>query len=464
MRWQRDVWNDWGAVEPDMQFVHRRCGASIPRQAGKSVVAVEYAAYLAAELGMSVLYTAHNYSTTCEMRRRFQEIFGKKANDPTAQNPRFNRLVKSCENKTGQEAIFLKNGGRICFSTRTKTATLGYSFDVIVYDEAQELTTEQMQAIAATSTSGGSDNPQEVFIGTPHRPGSFGNVFGAMRVEAHTGPDDDLSWWEWGVGEVGDVTDESRWHEVNPSLDEGVAHVTAIRLNCRKFLKLGDEGVLAFAQEFLGYWLPVGRSEQPAIDAAAWAALATDDPPKEGKAVIAFKFSPDGSRAAVVACRRPKGGKPHLECLAVRSMSGGLQWFVDTAIERVGRCAGFVIDGGGNAQEMNDRLLASEVPNPDPEKPPKPFPKRAIARPATAQVCAACAGLLADVADGGFTHFGQPDFDRSATNSKKRPIGKSGFGFEGIDGADALPLEAAALALWGIDEIRRDPTRKLRVG
>jgi len=452
MRWQLDVVNDWGAVDSEMQFVHRRCGASIPRQVGKSDTVVEWVSYMAAELGYGVLYTAHNYDTTCEMLRRFRNIFGSRANDPTASHPRYNRMVAKCENSTAQEAIFFRSGGFICFSTRTKSAKLGYSFDVIVYDEAQELTTEHVQIISATTTSGKNDNPQELYLGTPKRPGSFGNVFGPMRDEAHGSPEDDLCWWEWGISEVGDIADESRWLEVNPSLADGVANIASLRMNCRKFMKLGDEGVLAFAQEFLGYWLPGNRSEPPEIDAAAWDALAVDNPPTEGRAVLAFKFAPDGSEGAVVACRRPKGGKPHVECVAIRSMSGGLGWFVDFAVARVDRYAGFVIDGGGNAQEMTDRLLGARVP------------EHAIARPTTAQMCAACAGLLSDVADGSFTHYGQPDFDKAAKGVKKRPIGKSGYGFEGIDGADALPVEAAALALWGIDEIKRDPDRKLRCG
>ena len=452
MRWQLDVANDWGAVDEGMKFVHRRCGAAIPRQAGKSDIAVEWVAYIAAELGYGVLYTAHNYDTTCEMLRRFREIFGRRANDPHAKHRRYNRMVQSCDNSTGQEAVFFKSGGFICFSTRTKSSKLGFSFDVIVYDEAQELTTEQMQAIAATTSSGAHDNPQEVFLCTPKRPGSFGNVIVPMRAEAHSGPEDDLSWWEWGVDEVGDVSDEARWYQVNPSLGDGVANISSLRMNCRKFMKLGEEGMLAFAQEFLGYWLPGNRSAPPAIPAAAWDALVTGDPPREGRAVLAFKFSPDGSEGAVAACRRAAGGKPHVECVVLRSMSGGLTWFENYARARVDRYAGFVVDGGGNATELCDRLRRAKVP------------ERAVVRPTTAQVCSAFAGLLADVADGGFTHLGQPGLDRSAKNAGKRPIGKSGFGFEGIDGADPLPLEAAALALWGIDEIKRDPNRKGRVG
>ena len=447
-RWQRDVMNDWGAVTPDMQFVHRRNGLDAPRQTGKSDDAVEWASYLADELGMAVLYTAHNYSTTCEMRRRFQEIYGTKANDPMARHRRFNALVERCENKTAQEAIFLKNGGRIHFSTRTKTATLGYSFDVIIYDEAQELTTEQMQAISATISSGSARNPQEVFIGTPCRPGGFGNVFGPMRTEAHEGPDDDLSWWEWGVDEVGDIADESRWYDVNPSLGEGVAVVDAIRLNCRKFMKLGNEGVLAFAQEFLGYWLPQGAAEMPDIDAASWDALATASPPREGKVVYAFKFAPDGSTVALAACRRARGGAPHVEVVRYQGVSSGTAWCGDFAEQRAGTAAGFVVDGGGYGRDLRDEMRR------------RGLSKRAVVDPGGQGMAAACAKLMASIDGRAMTHFGQPALDACAKAAKKRNIGRSGFGFEGIGGVDVTMLEAVALALWGIDEVKRDPARK----
>lgn len=453
MRWQLDVVNDLAAVDGGMQFVHRRCGMSIPRQAGKSDAVIEWVCYLAAELGYGVLYTAHNYDTTCEMLRRFREIFGRRACDPAASHPRYNRMVLKCENSTAQEAIFFKSGGFICFSTRTKTAKLGFSFDVIVYDEAQDLATEHMQAIAATTTSGKHDNPQEVYLGTPKRPGSCGNVFGPMRAEAHGQPDDDLCWWEWGVDEVGDIADESRWYLVNPSLSGGVANVSSLRMNCRKFSKLGHEGVLAFAQEFLGYWLPDGRSEPPEVGREEWAALATDDPPREGGIVVyAFKFSPDGAHVALAACRKPDEGAKHVETLAYRPLSEGMSWCADFCEERKSTAAAFVVDGGGNARDLCDELRRRKVP------------KKAVVAPAAADVAAACAKLLNGIRERSFTHFAQPALDECIATVKKRQIGRTGFGFEGIDGTDPTMAEAVALALWGADYTKRDPRRKGRAG
>lgn len=233
LEWQRDVTASWSTYDERGQWVHRRCGASVPRQAGKSVDGIVWTTFLVAMMGYSVLWTDHNYSTTCEMLRRFQKIFGKKLRDPWGIRA-FNSLVRRFNSKTAQEAFELSNGGVLAFSTRTKSAALGYSFDVVVYDEAQELTGEQMQAIIPTTSSGPHGNTQSIFLGTPTRAGSPATKFMDMRSEAIGGhPADDLCWFEWGVPEVGDIFDERRWYEVNPSLAEGRADLDAIRTGIR---------------------------------------------------------------------------------------------------------------------------------------------------------------------------------------------------------------------------------------
>ena len=54
----------------------------------------------------------------------------------------------------------------------------------------------------------------------------------------------------------------------------------------------------------------------------------------------------------------------------------------------------------------------------------------------------------------------QTVLDESARTAIKRPIG-GGYGF---GGDNTLPVEACALALWGVKTCKRDPTRKMRIG
>ncbi len=178
--WQRDVTRVWSTYDEDGQWVHRRNGASVPRQAGKSVDGIVWATTLTALLGYSVLWTDHNYSTTCEMLKRFQRIFGRKPGDPWGIAD-FNRLVRRFNSKTAQESFELTNGGVLAFSTRTRSSALGYSFDVVFYDEAQELTGEHVQAITPTTAAGPHHNTQDVYLGTPTRAGSSATKFRELQ-------------------------------------------------------------------------------------------------------------------------------------------------------------------------------------------------------------------------------------------------------------------------------------------
>ena len=54
----------------------------------------------------------------------------------------------------------------------------------------------------------------------------------------------------------------------------------------------------------------------------------------------------------------------------------------------------------------------------------------------------------------------QSELNDSAVGATKRPI-SGGYGFGGENSA---PIEAAALALWGAKNSKRDPTRKMRIG
>ena len=446
--WQRDMISDFSAVDEDGKFVHSRCGASIPRQAGKSEDAIWWVVFLLIKMGASVLWTDHNYSTTTEMLRRFRRIFGKKPNDPDARYRAFNRMLLNVNNKTAQESMTFTNGAVLCFSTRTKSATLGYSFDVIVYDEAQELTDEHQQAILPTFTSGTLHNPQVIYLGTPARPGGFGHVFERIREEALAGEDDtaNLCWWEWGVDEIGDVYDESRWSQVNPSLENGIANIEAIRAALPPSMT-----ELAFAQEFLGYWLPKATADA-VIDAEEWNGLYEANPPKEGIVCYAVKFSPSNATASIACCRRAKDRRPHVECVKHQDTSAGISWAAEWLLERQDRAAQIVVDGFTHSGDLIERLSKAGVK------------KKVLIAPKSTEVATACSMFANAVTEGELTHFAQAVLTASATHTKKRPIGNSGgWGFEGIDGVDETPVEAAALAYWAAMTTKRDPDRKMRV-
>lgn len=439
--WQIGQLADWSAIDESGKWVHPRAGASIPRQAGKSVTGIVWSAVLSAVMGYKVLWTDHNYSTTCEMLGRFRDVFGYRPGDTAHGKKQFRKLVLETNSKTAQEWFKFKSGGVLAFSTRTKSAALGFSFDVVVYDEAQELTGQHVQAITPTLSSGSKQNPQAIYLGTPTRAGSSAEVFQNVRADALSGKSTDLCWLEYGTNEVGDVRDEERWWTVNPSLGY---HTTpaAIRIG------LGDLDDLGFAQEYLGYWLP--KVANAVLSKAEWEGCLTDRPPSQDadlhKETFAVKFAPDGSQVAIaVACLEHAGAIPHVQLVSLSPTSGGIGGISDFVAERVGVASVCVVDGLSGAGALCERLAGR-------------VPRKYLVRPKAGDVITASDMMLDAVRSKRVTHIVQPALDAAATSATKRKIGSSGgWGFDG-DGACAI--EAVSLALWSLKTSKRNPKRK----
>lgn len=445
--WQRQLMLDVGAVDADGKWVHPRVGVSIPRQQGKSADLIVWVAVLAALAGYKVLWTDHNYSTTMEMLERFRKIFGRKPGDRVYGMPGWRGQLSAVCSQTGQEWMAFKSGGVIQFSTRTKSSRLGFSFDVVVYDEAQELTNEHTQVINPTTVSGAKHNLQIIYAGTPTRAGSPAETFRDLREQAWEGGEkaDDLLWLEYGVAEVGDIWDRSRWPKVMPSLGYH-ADPRAIAVGMKDMDELGA------AQEYLGYWLPrSAQAEAPLIGEDAWReTLIGDEEVPAGFAKVAYgvKFSADGGTVAL-AVAASNGDAAHVELPFCETTAGGTKWLVNWLAVRASQASVVVIDGKSGAGSLCDRLQEIGVP------------KGYATRPTTDQAIAAASLMCEAAGTGGITHVECPALDLSAATATRREIGKGG-GW-GFGGENSTPIEAAGLALLGLTTSKRNPKRKARV-
>lgn len=443
--WQRAMLLDIGARSDDGTcYANPVVGGSIERQCGKSVVGVVWSIFRAMAEGATVLWTDHNYSTTCEMYRRFRTILGTKAHDPTARYPQFNARISYCSAKTAQEAFFFKPPrpgapeGSIHFATRTKSASLGYSFDLVVYDEAQELTSEQEQVILPTTTSGALHDLQFLYLGTPTRPGSQGTSFRELRADALAGAKD-TCWWEWGVDEIGDVDDEDRWRAVHPALASGVADIRAIRVGRRRL------GAFGFAQEYLGYWFDAARQDA-LISRAEWMACASSYVPKGDPEAFGVKFSPDGGTVAV-AVALGVGDRTHVELVDVMDTTHGIARLV-RAIARDESGAAWRVDGRSGARTLVERATKARADMGD------DAPLLDIAEVRTSEVTAYAQGFLDAVRERSLEWYRAPGDESAApdlltesvlTVTRRRVGSMGGWGF---GGDDPTPTEAAAIARW----------------
>lgn len=465
--WQERMLMDMGArTEDGTRYANPVIGGSIPRQCGKSVVGIIWALYRAIAEGATVLWTDHNYSTTCEMYRRFRTILGTKANDPAARYREFNARVDYTSAKTAQEAFFLKPpydgapAGSIHFATRTKSAALGYSFDLVIYDEAQNLDPEQEQVIIPTTTSGALHDLQLVYLGTPARPGAHGSSFRELRDDALGGAAD-TCWWEWGVEEVGDVDDEERWRSVHPALASGVADINAIRVGRHRL------DAFAFAQEYLGYWFDAVRQDA-LISKGEWMACASSYVPDGASTAFGVKFSPDGGMVACAVAVRLEG-MVHVELIGCQSTAHGISKLVD-AIADDASGARWCIDGKSGAQTLADRAaMERSIRHPDLDSWPDEDPQE-IHLVRTSEVPAYAQAFLDAVHERTLEWYRpegsdadeEPDMltESVLTVSRRRIGSMGGWGFGGDNPTAA---EAAAIAHWAAQTAVPEETEDMEV-
>ena len=430
--WQSLVLCDWMALDRSGKWLCRTCGGSVPRQNGKTGV-VE----ARAEAGMimyneQVIYTAHLQKTATETFEEMASFFD---------TPKLRKFLKDIKTALGREQIILKSGARVKFLARTRNGGRGQHGDLLIFDEAQELSIEaQASFIPAISAS---LNPQTVYVGTPPDPSSDGTVFRGIRGKAIDGKTNSTAWFEYSVEEIGDVTNRDRWAETNPALG-------------RRILQTTIEGELeqmpadTFARERLGWWTPVVEHKvEYAIPKDTWDACMSTEPKPEGKTAYGVKFSADGSMVALCGAVIPDSGPARISLIDMRPTGHGIRWLADWLNDRYNKACCVVIDGRNGVDVLVERISDTWRM------------KGSVVRPSTKDMIAATGTLMDALAEQSVTWFWQQGtLEESAITSVKRPLG-GGWGF---GGDNSIPIEAASLALWGAQNRKRNPNKVMRIG
>ena len=429
--WQSTILEDWMGRIDSENWSATSCGLSVPRQNGKTLVTSGRIVSGMILYHEWVIYTAHLQKTATETFREIKNIFESRG---------MRKYVKEIKNALGRESIDLKNGARVMFVARTRNGGRGLHGDCLIFDEAQELTSEQQASFVPVLQA--SKNPQTIYLGTPPDPNCTGEVFRTVRSKTIKGENKGTSWTEFSVEEIGDVKDRARWAAANPALGRRIKAST---------LEAACEQMEAdtFAREMLGWWSEVDNSEDYAIQRDQWEACASEELKPEGKTAFGVKFSADGSEVSLCGAVCPVNGPARISLIEKKSTSIGIQWLADWLNQRYPTAACVVIDGRNGVDFLIDKI-----------KPTWKY-KNSIIKPSSKEVIAAASQLVNEVTEQTVTWYKyQEILEESAITSVKRPI-SGGWGF----GGDlSTPIEAAALALWGCRQSKRDPNRKMRIG
>lgn len=441
-KWQEAVLNCWLGKDEKGKYTVTTAGLSIPRQNGKNVCLEGREFFGLAIKGEKILHTAHQVKTGKESFHRLVRMF-------TDENhPDVMELVSQIRYTNGEEAIYLNNGGEIRYSARSRQSARGFAgISLVVYDEAQELTDDQVEAITATLAASATGSRQVIYTGTPPYPGCPGEIFRRFRTSCLADPGVHDAWHEWSVAAESvdeiDAEDHNLWFMSNPAM--------GIRLS-EEFTdaerrSLSKDG---FARERLGWWSPIlARKTDNAIDKDEWEACMSLDPKPDGKTAYGVKFTPDGSEVILCGAVIPKQGAARISLIERKPTSHGIKWLADWLNARNKQACCVVIDGRNGVDILCERIHDSWRI------------KGTVIRPSARDVIAAASQLTTEISEKTVTWYGpQEDLNDSAINSIKRAIG-GGFGFGGDNSA---PLEAAALALWGARNSKRDPNKRMMIG
>lgn len=440
--WQRLVVDCWLGCDLSGAYTMTSAGLSGPRQIGKNVCFEAREFFGLVALGERVLHTAHQVVTAKKSFRRLERMF----TDPRA--PEIRALVKSIRYTNGEEAIELENGASIEYSARSRQRARGFDgISLVVFDEAQELTDDQIDAIMPTLSASATGQRQIIYGGTPPYPGCPGTVFRRRRQNCLTDPGKHDAWHEWSVvaDSIADIKtdDVGIWYMTNPGLGINLSE----EFTREEYQTLTADG---FARERLGWWSPVlAEKVDLALDTAEWTALKSKALKPEGKTAYGVKFTYDGSSVALCGAVIPREGPARISLIDQRPTGRGTKWLADWLNERVSKASCVVIDGRNGADVLIDKISDRWKG------------KDAIVRPNGRDVVAATSTLCAAVTEKTLSWYeGQDVLNESAVTAIKRPL-SGGWAFGGDNSA---PIEAAALALWGAKTSKRDPNKQMRIG
>lgn len=435
-----DDWQQWVLREslgerPDGKWSAPTVGLVVGRQNGKNAILEARELYGLFVLNEQlIIHSAHEQKTASE---HFRRLLKRIRSTPKLAE----RMLKPTAGK-GSEAIELKSGARIMFTTRTGGGGRGLTVDLIVYDEAMHLTEDERSAVAPTMAAQSmTGNTQTWYTGSAvdqQNPKHDGRPLAQIRRAGMSGASR-VAYFEWSA--PGDdpssvsttvAADVHIWALANPGMN---IRISSSWIEHERTIEMGPRG---FAVERLGIgdW-PEPDEGYSVISAEAWAAL--EDPALELHSGIAFALdvSPDRRHAAMAAAGRRKDLVQQVE---IGEHRAGTDWIVPRAeqlVEKHGSVT-IAVDGRGPAASLIAELEAVGV---------------TVVQANSQDMAQACGQFFDGVMHGTFRHRGSAELRAAVKGATQRTLGDAWAWDRRSSSVDISPLVAATLALWAARDL-----------
>lgn len=412
--WQRFALRTALGERSDGQWASPEVGLVVPRQNGKGSV-IE-----ARELGglfllgeRMITHTAHEFKTALDAFRRIRTIIDS--------SDELTRRVKTII-KMPNPTIELMSGARMMFIARSGGSGRGFSGDVIILDEAYDLTQDQMDALVPTLTT--ADNMQVWYTSSAGK--AHSEVLSKVRQRGVDGSPT-LAYMEWSVAEPApgepllDPDDPRLVAQANPSYpmfpsDDYLA------------LEAGSLSIAGRLRERLGVFDPVLSAGM--FDMARWGSSALLDPASTiaGQVFLAVEVAQDQSWTCISAAGFREDGNLHVQVVENRP---GTDWAVAKLAELAGTRRTVALSPNSPAGSLIAPLKSAGV---------------RVHPVSTSDYAAACGGFFNRYREGTMRHLGQPELNVAVDNTRRRTSMDAWMFDRRTPDIDISPLAACTLA------------------
>jgi hypothetical protein len=436
--WQEFVTEKLLGLDQEDRFVHFEGGVNVARQNGKDGILeiIELDALVNWPGQNLVIHSAHEFATAQEHQLRLESLFQN--------TPELHALVKDkggYKHANGQESINLKSGSRIIFKARTKGGAIGFSADLLVWNEAMMLPDAVVGAMMPTlRASDAPYGPLIIYAGTAVDQDIhvYGINWARIRERGIAG-EPGLAYFEWSAhldvdrpDELTDaqLNDRTLWLQANPALGKRIdpEHMA------REIASMATR--VAAVQLFgVGDWPATDGAEDTLISSQDWADCEEHDWEFVDPVIISFDISPD-RRTSICVSGRTDRGQMGVEVI---NHAAGTGWVFDrlSSLYQNHEVAEVVCDGYGPAAAIASQLDEAGI---------------TIRRLDSADYGKACGLFVNMVGEKTLRHLGQDELSNAIKGAKPRPLVDRWAWSRTNSLVDISPLVAATLALYSAIE------------
>lgn len=446
--WQETSCEALFAVDRNENWAASEAGILVSRQQGKGEILQVYDLahlYLWPKPDGEpkvILHTAHEFATVdAHYRKLKRRIMGTPwlRRQLKGGGVESARGISGISTGMGRRIFELENGNLLVLQTRTGSAGVGLTVDVLGVDEAQESPAETMEALLFTQD--GVANTQVLYTGTVPMPHQSGEHFEGVRDRGRAGTFPRTTWVEFSpdgsddpdIAETLPIDSREVWAQSSPAL--GVRTTEADIED--KYNALHRTNPDAFIKQRLSIWpnrRPDAVESPNDVDMAAWAAGGCATRVGVG-AVLSVSLGRGGGYSSLGAAWRLDDGRILVQHMATQA---GTLWVADRLRElrEELRSPPVVLDERNCAPILSD-LERARIP---------------VQRMATIEVGGAREMFVELVNARLVAHPGQDELTTSLKHATTRPMGSSRL----LTWEQSNPLEpitqvqAATLALWGL--------------